>query len=122
MVREGLYDAHLATVRPHYAEKMATLDAGLREAGLDEMGWRWEVPEGGLLMWVVAPAGFDTSLDSPFCQACLDHDVIYVPGDLCFAEGLPTNAVRLSFGVLNPENLREAAHRFVAAAKAVMAP
>lgn len=120
VVREGLYDAHLATVRPHYAEKMQALDEALREAGLRELGWHWQTPQGGLLMWAEAPKGFDTSLDSPFCQACLDHNVIYVPGDLCFAEGSPRNAVRLSFGVLDLPDLREAAHRFTSAAREVM--
>lgn len=121
VIREGLYDAHLATVRPHYADKMHVLDAALREAGLPELGWRWEIPQGGLLMWAIAPEGFDTGLDSPFCQACLEHAVIYVPGDLCFAEEQPRNAVRLSFGVLDLPELKEAAHRFVAAARAVTA-
>lgn len=121
VIREGLYDAHLATVRPHYLEKMQVLDAALREAGLPALGWRWEIPQGGLLMWLTAPDGFDTGLDSAFCRACLAHDVIYVPGELCFAEGQPRNTVRLSFGVLGLDDLREAARRFVAAARDVAA-
>jgi 2-aminoadipate transaminase len=119
VIREGLYEAHLATVRPHYAEKMQILVETLREAGLLELGWRWEVPQGGILLWVHAPDGFETGQDSAFCRACLDHDVIYVPGELCFAEGQPRNAARLSFGALEPRELREAAYRFATAAHAV---
>ncbi|MFW6353242.1 MAG: PLP-dependent aminotransferase family protein [Verrucomicrobiota bacterium] len=118
-IREGLYDAHLARIRPHFEDKMRALDEALRAEGLAELGWRWEIPVGGLLMWAVAPDGFDTSLESPFCRACLEHEVVYVPGDLCFAEREPRNGVRLSFGVLDPPSLREAARRFVAAARAV---
>lgn len=119
VIREGLYDAHLAQVRPHYREKMMMLHEALLGAGLAQLGWKWEVPEGGILMWVVAPEGLDTSMNSPFCQACFDHEVLYVPGDLCFADGQPKNAVRLSYGALDRKDLREAARRFVAAARSV---
>ena len=117
VIREGLYEAHLSRVRAHYEAKMRCLDEALRAEGLPALGWRWEVPTGGLLLWLEAPADFDTATDSAFCRACLDHDVLYVPGELCFAESRPRHAVRLSFGVLGEADLREAVRRFAAAAR-----
>ncbi|KAF0095129.1 MAG: GntR family transcriptional regulator [Puniceicoccaceae bacterium 5H] len=117
--QRGDYQAQLERVRPHYQHKMRVLTEALEAEGLRELGWQWEAPEGGLLMWLEGPTGFNTAIDSPFYQACLERDVLYVPGDLCFAEGAPHHAVRLSFGTLSEDNLREAAARFVAAARAV---
>lgn len=115
----GEYYEHLERVRPSYKNKMNAMDSALRDCGLDKLGWSWERPEGGLLMWVRAPQGFDTSIDSRFCETCLYNEVIYVPGNLCFAEDTPKNFVRLSFGVLGEADLREAVRRFVTSVKDV---
>jgi len=112
----GEYPAHLAGLRPHYREKMDTLERVLRTAGLPEVGWSWHTPRGGLLLWLRGPNGLDTRIGSPFCEACLAEDVLYVPGDLCFAEGAPHNFVRLSFGALEMDQLVDAAGRFARAA------
>lgn len=119
VLARGDFQRHLAAIRPAYERKMKILDEALRDEGLESLGWRWERPDGGLLLWLLAPEGFDTSDGSPFYKACLEEGVFYVPGDLCFAEGTPKNAVRLSYGVLDPEELHEAARRFVAAAQRV---
>ncbi|MDA0350055.1 MAG: hypothetical protein O3C20_21940 [Verrucomicrobia bacterium] len=37
--------------------------------------------------------------------------VLYVPGDLCFAAGGPKNYIRLSFGVLERDDLVTAGRR-----------
>jgi|TARA_B110000438_G_scaffold271936_1_gene290240 2-aminoadipate transaminase len=116
-ISAGSFERHLITQRAHYAEKHAIFEAALRSEGLQDLGWSWEAPVGGLLLWAKGPEGLDTSLDSEFWNACLESDVTYVPGDLCFAQGEPRNFVRLSFGVLAPDALREAVRRFVAAAR-----
>lgn len=113
----GSFDHHLIRLRSHYAEKYAIFEAALHSEGLQDLGWSWETPVGGLLLWAKGPEGLDTSLDSAFWEACLEGDVTYVPGDLCFAQGEPRNYVRLSFGVLSPDGLREAVHRFVSVAR-----
>lgn len=116
-IATGDFEQHLISLRAHYRSKYEVFEAALEEEGLPRLGWSWEKPEGGLLLWAKGPEGLDTSMDSPFWKACLDRDVIYVPGDLCFAGEAPLNCVRLSFGVLAPEMLREAVRRFCAAAK-----
>lgn len=116
-IASGDFDRHLATLRPAYAEKMQTLHTALIENGLAELGWSWQVPAGGLYLWLCGPENLDTGFDGTFCQAALDAGVLYVPGALCFADNIPVNYVRLSYGVLAGEPLREAGRRFVQAAR-----
>jgi 2-aminoadipate transaminase len=112
----GAFETHVPKVRRGYKAKMEALHAGLLEGGLRELGWNWEVPTGGMYLWLRAPAGFDTSMESAFCATCLKSGVLYVPGDLCFGDRAAKNWIRASFGVLPPEQLREAGRRLAAAA------
>lgn len=116
VIASGEFDAHLARVRPGYAAKLQRLHSSLEQAGLRELGWRWEPPVGGLTMWLRGPVGLDTDGDGPLWHAALAEGVLYVPGGLCLAEPEPAGCVRLSFGVLDHEALAEAARRFVRAA------
>ena len=113
----GGLDAQLAVIRPTYLRKMRVLHEVLTQGGLTELGWRWQVPGGGLYLWLSAPAGIDTGLDSAFCRACVEAGVLYVPGELCFGDDAPRNFIRLSFGVLGEKDLAEAGGRFVTVAK-----
>ena len=115
LVTGGL-DAQLAVSRPAYAGKMRALHEALTSAGLAGLGWRWREAEGGLYLWLEAPAGLDTGLDSAFCRACVGAGVLYVPGELCFGDDAPKNFIRLSYGVLAEPDLAEAARRFVGVA------
>ena len=114
---DGLYVEHLAKIQEHYAHKAAVLDEVLTAGGLREAGWRWEMPKGGLIIWVRAPAGTDLRMQSDFCKRCIEHGVLYVPGDLCFSSGKPWHCARLAVGTLPEDRLREAAERFVDVAK-----
>jgi 2-aminoadipate transaminase len=113
----GGLDAQLAVIRPGYQKKMRALHGALTEAGLPALGWKWAVPGGGLYLWLTAPAGLDTGMDSAFCHACVAAGVLYVPGDLCFGDDAPKNFIRLSFGVLGEADLIEAGRRFAGVAK-----
>lgn len=116
LMTDGL-DAQLAVIRPGYQKKMRALNASLETNGLRELGWKWAVPGGGLYLWLEAPAGLDTGMDSAFCHACVTAGVLYVPGNLCFGDDAPKNFIRLSFGVLDEADLREAGRRFGGVAK-----
>ncbi len=117
VLMQGGLDAQLAVIRPAYQAKMRALHGALVEAGLPELGWSWAVPEGGLYLWLTAPAGLDLGLDSPFCHACVAAGVLYVPGELCFGDDAPKNQARLSFGVLGKADLAEAGRRFAGVAQ-----
>jgi 2-aminoadipate transaminase len=112
----GLYPEHLARIQQHYKQKAQILDSALSAGGLREAGWQWASPKGGLLFWVRAPVGYDLRMEGEFCQRCIEQGVLYVPGDLCFADGKPWNCARLSSGALPEAKLQEAAQRFVSQA------
>lgn len=116
--RDGL-NHHLAELRPRYRAKMHCVDQALEAAGLRAAGWSWRRPAGGLCMWLRGPEGLDTSVSSPLWEAAMQGKVLYVPGGLCLCDERPTSCVRLSFGVLNEVDLREAAQRFSQAASQV---
>jgi len=116
VLTSGIYETHLQSIREHYREKRNLLINALKENGLLEAGWSWETPLGGLLLWAKGPEALDTRLGSKFHGMCLDREILYVPGDLCFASGRPYNFVRLSFGALESELIPEAARRFSLAA------
>jgi len=118
----GRFDPFVATLRSHYGAKAALLSRAFTDNGLKELGWSWDEPKGGLLMWLSAPEGFDTGSNSAFCHAALEENVLYVPGNLCYADPVhaPVNKVRIAIGAPRGTDLAEAARRFAqAAAKSV---
>ena len=113
VLSNNLYPEVLGGLRKHYQRKMKLLQDSLNEWRLRDLGWDWEVPEGGLLCWMKGPGEMNTNIESPLCNSCVDHGVLYVPGSICFADDAPTNYVRLSIGSLDDERLQEAVKRFV---------
>ena len=108
----GEYTPHLKRIRRNYCEKARIMGDVLEASPLREQGWGWERPLGGLYYWMRAPEGFDLSIGSDFCERCIATGVLYVPGDLCVAEGEPKNFARLSFGSMARDKLVEATERF----------
>jgi len=117
MLTQEKYPDLLKNLRAHYLPKMRLLERTLEEQGLAELGWVWDSPQGGLLLWLRGPAEVDTGIQSAFSEACIREGVMYVPGDLCFADPAPTNTIRLSIGSLADDDLQEAARRFVKVAR-----
>ncbi|NDV62567.1 PLP-dependent aminotransferase family protein [Puniceicoccales bacterium CK1056] len=118
VLSSGAYSAHLSHIRQAYMKKRDLLESALEEHGFRDAGWSWQQPRGGLLLWARGPEGTDTRIGSAFHRICLEKEILYVPGDLCFAEGSPHGHVRLSFGALESALIPEAARRFCEAALA----
>lgn len=117
-LRSGRFDGHLQGLRALYKEKMGALNDHLGSE-LRDLGWSWDVPEGGLYLWLKSPSGMRTDAESDFHAACLEAGVFYVPGDLCFPLKRSRDRIRLSFGALAPKELEQAALRFKKAALAM---
>lgn len=121
---ENWYRPHTETVRLGYRTKRDALLAALDQhfAGIE--GVSWMHPAGGLYVWMTLPPGIDTGFESPlFERAAKVEQVMYVPGALCHggeAESRPRHQMRLSFGVLDPPSLEEAAARLARAVQAVL--
>ncbi len=117
VLKQGLYESYLQHQRKHYSEKADMMDEALEATGIRDLGWAWDKPEGGLLMWLRGPEHIDTRIGQPFCETCIDRGVLYVPGDLSFTGNEPDNCVRLSYGALESDRLVEASRRFGEVAK-----
>jgi 2-aminoadipate transaminase len=105
----GLYDKHVAKVQKNYARKARVMKLALAEhfpANVEI----WE-SGGGLYFWARLPKGISAGVKSKVFQAALKADVLYVPGELCYADdpsrAKPDNELRISFGSANEENIRK---------------
>jgi 2-aminoadipate transaminase len=92
-------------------------------------GVRWVRPHGGLYVWMTLPDHVSTGFDSPlFEQAVKVEEVMYVPGELCYArdphrlpnDDRPRNQMRLSFGVQTPEGIDLGIKRLANAVREVL--
>jgi 2-aminoadipate transaminase len=108
-LESGLYDRHVVKVQKNYARKARVMKQALAEhfpANVEI----WE-SGGGLYFWARLPGGISAGVKSKVFQAALKNDVLYVPGELCYADDpsrrKPDNEMRISFGSANEENIRK---------------
>jgi 2-aminoadipate transaminase len=109
----GLYDKHVAKVQKNYARKARVMKSALAEhfpANVEI----WE-SGGGLYFWARLPKGISAGVKSKVFQSALKNDVLYVPGELCYADdpsrAKPDNEMRISFGSAKVENIRKGIER-----------
>jgi len=106
------YEKHVRSLRKRYAKKADVMIKAITQHFPDSI--QWEKPRGGLYVWAGAP-GVETGAKSKFFQAALDHNVIYVPGELCYCDDptrpKPNHEMRLSFGGAAEPDIREGIKR-----------
>jgi 2-aminoadipate transaminase len=119
----GAYDQQVRTLQGVYREKCrATIDA-LTSEFREWPAVQWTRPDGGLYVWLTMPESIRTGPGGPLIEACLREGVLYVPGEFCHVAvngQIPTNEIRLCYGVEGVEQIREAVHRFAKAAKGLL--
>ena len=109
----GIYDRQVAKVRKNYARKAAVM----RQTMAKHFPANVEIWEagGGLYFWARLPKNISAGVDSNIFQAALKNDVLYVPGELCYADDSsrrkPANEMRISFGNASEANIREGIKR-----------
>jgi 2-aminoadipate transaminase len=115
----GLYDRHVAKVQKNYARKARVMKQALAEhfpANVEI----WE-SGGGLYFWARLPKGISAGVESKVFATALKNDVLYVPGELCYADdpsrAKPDNEMRISFGSASGENIRKGIARLGAVLK-----
>jgi len=105
----GLYDQQVAKVQRNYGRKAEVMRRAMAEHFPAEVEV-WPA-RGGLYFWVRLPKHIAAGVKSKFFQTALKNEVLYVPGELCYANDpsrrKPAHEMRLSFGVANDANLRE---------------
>jgi len=105
----GLYDRHVAKVQKNYARKARVM----RQAMAKHFPANVEIWKsgGGLYLWARLPKGISAGVKSKVFQTALKSNVLYVPGELCYADDLsrakPDNELRISFGSASEENIRK---------------
>lgn len=125
LLQTGAFDKHVEELRKVYQRKCtATLDA-LTEAfgtdGRDTTGMHWTHPTGGLYVWLSYPRHVNTGPKGKLMKAALHEGMLYVPGEFCYVhennEPVPGHEIRLSFGVAQPDELREGIFRLARATR-----
>jgi 2-aminoadipate transaminase len=124
LMETGIYDRHVVEVCAAYRKKCTATTDALTAEFREWPAVTWTKPTGGMYVWVSFPAHVPTGPDSPLMRAALREGVLYIPGEFCHVapEGrpAPANEMRLCYGVVTPEQIREGVHRLARAAKAVL--
>ncbi|HUB86341.1 MAG TPA: PLP-dependent aminotransferase family protein, partial [Verrucomicrobiae bacterium] len=118
-----LYDRHVAKIQKNYARKARVMKRALAEhfpPGVEI----WEAG-GGLYFWARLPGKISAGPKSEVFQAALKNDVLYVPGEICYADdpsrAKPDNEMRISFGSASEADIREGIARLGAGLKRFIA-
>lgn len=100
-VSNGAYDRHLTRLKSTLLERRDAMLESL-EAVMPEDA-RWTHPDGGYQLWLELPAGLDTrNLFGEAKQA----GVLFAPGYQFHHDGRPSNAMRLTTALANPDEIR----------------
>jgi 2-aminoadipate transaminase len=109
----GLYRRHVARLQTRYAHKARVMKQAMAKHFPSAVEW-WE-PEGGLYFWARLPRRTPAGVKSKVFQTALKNDVLYVPGEICYADDparrKPAHEMRLSFGSASEADIREGIKR-----------
>ena len=112
-LQTGLYDQHVAKIEKRYGQKARVMKQALAEHFPPNVEI-WE-SGGGLYFWARLPKNVSTGVKSKVFQTALKNDVLYVPGELCYADDparkKPDHEMRISFGSASEKNIREGIKR-----------
>jgi DNA-binding transcriptional MocR family regulator len=112
-IEQGKYDSHLTRVLPKYRNRRDAMMTALKRAM--PLGVSWTTPEGGFSTWLsLAPEYARPDLYA----SAVSRGVSFAPGSLFLTHGEPENHLRLSFGMLRPEEIEEAVKSLAKALKA----
>jgi 2-aminoadipate transaminase len=104
----GRYRAHLGQLRQRYARKAQTMSSALKQYFPAQV--KWLEPEGGMYFWARLPRGMPSGTKSRLFQEALRNNVLYVPGELCYAadstRAKPDREMRISFGSAKESDIR----------------
>jgi 2-aminoadipate transaminase len=126
VMESGLYAPHVEQVRAAYRQKRDAMLAAADCYFADLPDVHWVHPHGGLYVWMSLPERIETGFASELFQSATQtYGVMYVPGELCYAQSLcerPRHQMRLSFGVQPPAGIDDGMRRLAAAVRAAVFP
>lgn len=94
------YSVHMKKVRAALARQMQQLRRTVLESFPE--GTRTTVPEGGLVLWVTLPGGFDTM---ELYRAVQDRNLFFAPGKLFSLKRDYSSSLRLNGGAWSEKNI-----------------
>ena len=112
-LQQGAFEKQVKTLCDAYTKKRDAMLEALDEYLGDFMPGEthWTHPTGGLYVWLTLPESIDTSRGSKLFTRAIELGMLYVPGAYCYpadpTRKVPTNQIRLSFGVPTIEQNRE---------------
>ncbi len=109
----GIYGRQVARLQKRYAHKARVMKQAIEKHFPPAVEW-WE-PEGGLYFWARLPRNVPTGVKSKVFSTALKNDVLYVPGEICYADDAarrkPNHEMRISFGNASEADIREGIRR-----------
>jgi 2-aminoadipate transaminase len=111
---EDYLQRHIEVLRNTYRARRDAIVAALEMHIPRGSGYRWNVPHGGMFLWLEGPASLDFS---NLFEVALENGVAYVPGSQFYLPGEQQthNAARLNFASTSEESIWEGIRRLVAA-------
>lgn len=111
-LRTGLYHQHVAVLQERYRLKAGIMAEAIHRHFPANV--RWSPANGGLYVWASLPR-VSAGRESLVFKHALKQDVLYVPGELCYADDpshpKPNHEMRISFGGALETNIREGIKR-----------
>jgi 2-aminoadipate transaminase len=115
----GIYEQQVARLQKRYAHKARVMKLAIQKHFPPTVEW-WE-PEGGMYFWARLPRNVPTGVKSKVFSTALKSDVLYVPGEICYADDparrKPNHEMRISFGNASEADIREGIKRLGAVLK-----
>ena len=109
----GIYGRQVARLQKRYAHKARVMKRAIEKHFPSAVEW-WE-PEGGMYFWARLPRNVPTGVKSKVFLTALKNDVLYVPGEICYADDAarrkPNHEMRISFGNASEADIREGIRR-----------
>ena len=109
----GIYEQQVARLQKRYAHKARVMKLAIEKHFPAAVEW-WE-PAGGLYFWARLPRNVPTGVKSKVFQTALKNDLLYVPGEICYAADparrKPNHEMRISFGNASEKDIREGIKR-----------
>ncbi|MES2784348.1 MAG: PLP-dependent aminotransferase family protein [Pseudomonadota bacterium] len=106
----GRYDSAVLRARTEYGTRMQAMAAEIDARLQDKLSYIR--PAGGMFIWATVLSQVDPKR---LFQACVDADVLYVPGGSFFATQPQLNTMRLSYAAPDVPSIREGVHRLARA-------
>jgi len=122
VLASGIYRRHVRRLQKRYAHKAQVMKQAIAKHFPAAVEW-WE-PEGGLYFWARLPRRLAAGVKSKVFPAALQNDVLYVPGEICYANDparrKPAHEMRISFGNASEADIREGIRRLGAVLRKFM--